>query len=277
MLIRILPAFLCFFFSASFFCGAAESQNNAHCPSLADIKKRGKLLVGTYTDDPYFSYKNSSTQQLEGFDIDMAHAIAQELLSDPNKIEFVSVSPQNRMTYLQTGNVDLVLAELSITKEREKQIDFSDVYYIAGQSILVKANGPFDTLYDLKGKTIGILQGTTNEENVKEVLPNSKYVFFKTLNDGFNALREGKIQGLSIDDVLLLGVKANAPSFFQDFRFIGGEYSLESYGIAVKKGCGELLQAINQALKNIKQDGRWQQIYDKNIGRVSQVSAHPPM
>ncbi len=255
---------------------SADAESDSTCATLSSILSRGRLLVGTYNDDPYFSYMNPKTFQLEGFDIDLSHALAKELLGDENKVEFVIVHPQNRLILLQEGKVDIVLAELSITKERQTQVDFSDVYYIAGQSLLVLANSAFNSLADLRNQTVGILSGTTNTTITTKFLPDATIARFDSLSAGFQALRQGQIQAFSIDDVMLLGLRENAPNYLQDYRFIGGELALESYGIAMKKGCKELQHTINRALGRIKKDGRWQKIYNHNIGQVSKVSARPP-
>jgi putative glutamine transport system substrate-binding protein len=252
---------------------AAES---IACPNLATIKERGKLIVGTYGDDPYFSYRNPQTQQLEGFDVDIARAIAKRIMGSPTKVDFVTLSPEERISYLQDGRVDIVVAELSITKDRKDFIAFSDIYYIAGQSIMIKADSPYQTVDDLEYKTVGVMKGTTNATNIQRLLPDAKLAFFDNLASGLEALQQDQIAAFSMDDVLLVGLKSDSQNFFKAFRFIGGEISLESYGIGMMKDCQGLLDAINSALKDIKKSGEWQRIYDKNIGIVTQISAKPP-
>lgn len=269
----LLILFLCF---NALIIGIEADTNRAKCHSLADIKSRGKLLVGIYNDDPYFSFMNPQTLQLEGFDVDVAHAIARELVGDPDKIEFAIVDSNNRLEALMKGKVDLVIAELSMTDKRREMVDFSDVYYVAGQSVLVNADSSYHVLSDLSGKVVGALAGSTNAEHVKKVLPDSKFVYFQNLSAGFQALRQQQIQAFCIDDVLLLALRDDSKRVLKDYRFIGGEISWESYGIAVNKGCTELLDAVNLAIRKIKSDGRWQKIYDANIGKISHVSARPP-
>lgn len=264
----------CYFF----FCAiilSAENSDSA-CTALADIQKKGKLVIGTYNDVPYFSFLNPFTYQLEGFDIDLAHALAQEILGDPNKVQFVAVVPEERVPFIEKGKVDLVIAQMSVNKERSQKVFFSDVYYIAGQSLLVKANSSFRTPDDLSYKSVGVLKGTTNISKLKEKIPNPKLVYFDTSSSALQALSQEQIHALYFDDVLLSASKTNSHNFLEGYRFIGGEIFLEAYAIAVKYGCSELLHAVNRALIKIKSDGRWQTFYDKNIGFVSGVSARPP-
>ncbi|MEI8366514.1 MAG: transporter substrate-binding domain-containing protein [Parachlamydiaceae bacterium] len=275
-LLILFFATLCFGFSASAL-AAEVGAKYKKCNSIADIKERGKLLVGIYNDDPYFSFINPLTYQLEGFDVDVARAIAQEIMGNANKIEFVIVDSTDRLNALELGQVDLVIAELSMTEKRRATVDFSDVYYVAGQSVLVNADSSYQSLKDLKGKPVGALAGSTNAEHLRKALPDSTFVYFQTLSSGFQALRQQQIQAFCIDDVLLLALRDDSKRVLKDYRFIGGEILWESYGIAARKGCVELVDAVNQALKKIKSDGRWQQIYDANIGKISHVSASPPM
>ena len=260
-----------------FSCCVTAAEPEGKCHSVAEIKARGKLLVGIYNDDPYFSYIKPHTYELVGFDVDIAHALAQEIMGDPNKIEFVIVDSEDRIATLLEGKVDLIIAELSITNKRREMVDFSDVYYVAGQSVLVNSDSPYGVLKDLEGKNVGALSGTTNAIHAANALPGAKFVYFSNLSSGFQALRQGQIQAFCIDDVLLLALRSDSNGVLKGYRVIGGEISWESYGIAVTKGCTEFLNAINQAIAKIKKDGRWQQIYDRNIGSVSAVSARPPV
>lgn len=253
----------------------ATSDSTARCRPLSEIKS-GKLRIGVYNDDPYFSYVDPDTKKLAGFDADMARALTQEIMGDADKADFVIIDSEKRLEVLRDSKADMVIAELSMTDNRRDVVDFSDIYYVAGQSILVNVDSPFYSLEDLRGQTIGAAIGTTNEKHVKALFPNSKFIFFPSLSSGFQALKNRTIQALCIDDVMLIALKTHPQRILLDYRFVGGEISWENYGIAVNKGCYELLEAINQALKKIKADGRWQQIYDRNIGSVSRVSAGPP-
>lgn len=248
------------------------------CPTLEEIKKRGRLIIGTYEDEPYFSYFNSVTNKLEGFDIDLAEELAQEILGDSKKVEFLILTPKNRIPFLQQGKVDLILAELTINDERKKLVDFSKIYYMAGQSILVKVNSPIQSLEELnKERVIGVVSGSTNALNIKKALPKASLAFFESIAQAFEALTNGQVDAMGIDDVMLFALKKNNQEFLRGYKFIGGEISWEAYGIGIKKGCGDLLKAVNEALQTIESDGRWERIYDTHIKPVSHVSAKPPL
>ncbi len=272
----ILKQIVLGFFLLFLFFILTSADNPETCQSTLLIKKRGKLIVGTYNDDPYFSYLNPKTYQLQGFDIDLAHAITHEMLGDKSKVEFIIINASNRISYLQERKVDLILAEMTINKERQQLVDFSDIYYMAGQSLLVKNDQPFHSLNDLENKNIGVISDSTNVDSVKHALPKAEIHLFNSLSSGFQALAQDQIQALCIDDVLLFALKGEDNNYIEGYRFVGGEISWEPYGIAVKRGCKDLLRNVNKILQKIKDDGRWQQIYDKNIKQVSNISARPP-
>lgn len=110
--------------------------------SLDAIKKRGTIKIGVKADAPPFGYLDLKTNQPIGFDVDIARAIAKRVLGDASKVELIIVKSDNRIPLVQNGDIDLFLATATINPDRMKQIDFSDVYYKAGQSLLVKKGSP---------------------------------------------------------------------------------------------------------------------------------------
>src|SRR5262249_4447214 len=116
------------------------------------IKKRDKLIVGVKFDVPTFGLKNPRTNQVEGFDADIGRELAKTLLGDAGKIEFIEALSSNRIPFLLEDKVDIVLSTMTITEDRKKDVDFSEPYYVAGQSILVPKGSPIKGIGDVKGK-----------------------------------------------------------------------------------------------------------------------------
>ena len=100
------------------------------------IKARDKIIVGVKYDTKPFGFIDSN-QKISGFDIDLAHLIAKSLLDDQNKVEFVQVTPQNRILALNYCQIDMVIATLTVTEQRQQVVEFSRPYYIAVQTIMV--------------------------------------------------------------------------------------------------------------------------------------------
>ena len=124
--------------------GAAAAQAP---DSLASIKARGKLLAGVKYDTPPFGYLDKDNKPV-GFDLDLVSKIAGKI---GVPVEFVSVTSTTRIPMLVSGNVDLVAASMTHTRERDRTIDFSITYYTGGQSLLVSASSPITGIADLGG------------------------------------------------------------------------------------------------------------------------------
>jgi aspartate/glutamate/glutamine transport system substrate-binding protein len=240
---------------------------------LDTIKQRGKLVVGVKYDTRLFGYNNPQTKQIEGIDADIARELAKGLLGDASKIELVEAVSANRIPFLQQDKVDLILSTMTITEERKGQIDFSDVYYVAGQSILVPSNSTITGVADLNGKTVTSVQGTTSEKNITDKAPSAQKLLFKTHAECFEALKNGQADAYSTDDIILLGWASTEPG---KFKLVGGQFTTENYGIGIKKGRTELQSYVNGTLAAMKADGRWKAIYDKHIKPITGSSAEPP-
>lgn len=126
--------------------GNAAGGAAADSAAIAKIKERGKLLVGVKFDTRLFGLKDPASGNVEGFDIDISKAIAKKILGDENAIELKEVTSKTRIPMLNNGEIDMVVATMTITEDRKKEVDFSDVYFQAGQSLLVKKGSPITGL-----------------------------------------------------------------------------------------------------------------------------------
>jgi putative glutamine transport system substrate-binding protein len=239
-------------------CGSKSSAG-----TLGDIKKRGKLVVGVKYDTMLFGLKNTSNGQVEGFDIDIAKQIAKKLVGDENKIELKEVTSKTRMPMLTNGEIDMIIATMTINEKRKKEVDFSDVYFMAGQSLLVKKGSPIKGIADLKKgtKVLGV-KGSTSVVNIREKAPDASVLEFENYQDAFTALKAGKGDALTTDNSILIGMTKQDPGY----ELVGGTFTEEPYGIAIKKGETELVNAVNDVLKSLKSSGEYDKIYEKWIG-----------
>ncbi len=240
---------------------------------IPDIKSRGKLRVGVKFDQRLFGLNNPLTRQVEGLDADIAREIAKDLLGGADKIDFVEAISANRIPFLQEDKVDFVIATMTITEQRRQTIDFSDVYYVAGQSLLVPTGSPIKSVKDLEDKTVATVQGSTSEKELMKQAPKCKPLLLKAYSECFTALQNGQVDAMTTDDIILMGLRVAAP---EKFELVGGQFTTEPYGIGVKKGRPDLLEFINAELRKMKTDGRWKAIYDKHLKAVSGSSAEPP-
>ncbi|MGG6440863.1 glutamate ABC transporter substrate-binding protein [Saccharococcus caldoxylosilyticus] len=247
--------------------GAKSTETSAGTNTLEKIKKRGKLIVGVKYDLNLFGLKNPETGKVEGFDIDIAKGLAKKILGDENKIELKEVTSKTRIPMLNNGEIDAIIATMTITEERKKEVDFSDVYFMAGQSLLVKKDSKINSVKDLKkGMTVLTAKGSTSAQNIRKVAPQVNVLEFENYAEAFTALKAGQGDALTTDNALLWGMAKQDPNY----RVLDETFTEEPYGIAVRKGDKELLQVINEYLKEIKENGEYDKIYEKWIGKKPQ-------
>jgi ABC-type amino acid transport substrate-binding protein len=243
---------------------------------LAKVVQRGRLVAGVKQDQPLFGYLDPRTNKLEGFDVDVVKEVAKALFNDPSesRLELKPVTSASRIPLLQEGGIDLIAATMTITEERRQQIDFSDVYYLAGQSLLVKKDSPTARIQDLDkaDKTICSATGSTSEQNISKFAPGAQKVLFPGYADCVTALQQGRADAVSTDDIILAGFAAQDPGL----KLVGGQFTQEPYGLGVHKSSTGLLELVNGVLRTLKANGRWKAIYTQWLGSIGPAPA-PPM
>ncbi len=257
--------------------GAGGAQATAAGPaadtSLAAIKQRGKLIVGVKYDQPGFGFLNPETNKVEGFDVDMTRAVAQKIFGNADAVELKESVSKNRIPYLEQGVVDVVFATMTANEERANQIDFSDCYYVAGQSLLVPTNSDITGVDKLVGKTVGTVKGSTSEKNIREKAPEAKVELFDTYAEAVQAMQSARVDVVTTDDIILYGFQKQNPD---KFKVVGGQFTQEPYSAGVKKGNAELLNEVNAAIRDLKQSGTWAEMYKKWISDDGGGPPPPP-
>lgn len=245
--------------------GAGDGNPDAEAEStlLDTIKSRGKLVVGVKYDTKLFGLKNPANNEVEGFDVDIAKALAKSILGDETKIELKEVTSKTRIPMLDNNEIDLIVATMTITEERKEQVDFSEVYFKAGQSLLVKKGSPIKSIDDVtKGTKVLAVKGSTSVDNIVERAPDATVLEFDNYQDAFAALKAGQGDVLTTDNAILYGMMAQDDGY----EVVGEPFTDEPYGIAIKKGETELVDAVNAGLAAIKESGEYNEIYKRWIG-----------
>ncbi len=242
---------------------AASPEAKIDSKTIDAIKKRGKLVAGVKFDTNLFGLKNPSTGKVEGFDIDIAKAIAKKILGDENKLELKEVTSKTRIPMLQNGEIDLIIATMTITEERKQQVEFSDIYFMAGQSILVKKGSPLKSVADLKkGDKVLAVKGSTSATNIRQKVPDATILEFENYQDAFTALKAGQGVALTTDNAILFGMmKQDA-----NYEVVGGTFTDEPYGIAMPKGDTGFAGVVNQLLGDMKKSGDYDKLYESWMG-----------
>jgi putative glutamine transport system substrate-binding protein len=239
---------------------------------LRKIQDRGKIIIGVKYDVPLFGYLNPQTNQVEGFDVEIGKAITEKIFGDPTKVEWKQAVSKDRIPFLQQDVVDLVISTMTITEDRKKEIDFSDVYYMAGQSLLVPKDSPITSINDLAGKKVCSAKGSTSEKNIREKAPKAEVVLFDSYSECVTAMNNKRVDAVTTDDIILMGFASQD----KNLKLVGGQFTQEPYGIGIKKGNPDMVELVNNVLKELKTSGRWAAIFKKEIGDKAGVPVPEP-
>jgi polar amino acid transport system substrate-binding protein len=232
-------------------CGSSNSSTSGGGGSGGE-----KLTVGSDVPYPPFEEFGSSKSEFKGFDIELMEAIGEKT---GHEIEFQDTSFETIFRDVNQGKFDAVISAATITEEREKEVDFSNPYYLSEQAILVKEGSSIKGLSDLAGKTVGAQQGTTGLELGKEKAEAGELRPYPEGPDAINALKAGTVEAVIIDTP----VAEHAVEQTGGIEIAENVPTEEDYGIAVAQGNTELLEEINQGLKEVEEDGTYAKIYEK--------------
>lgn len=244
-------------------CGQAAAD--VDIADRIETQEEPQLTWGVKADTNLFGFYNISAGQIEGFDIDIAKALTEEMTDGQGVAEFVEVTSKTRIPLLKSGKIDGILATMTITEEREKEVDFSDVYFNGGQSLLVHEDSELNGIDDLTSEdTVLAIKGSSSTQNMRELAPQVEVLDLENYSEGFVALQSGQGEALTTDDAILLGMIDQNP----DYRLAGESFTEEPYGIAINKGQHAFHEMLEEALDTIQGNGVYDDIYDKWFGDI---------
>ena len=233
-----------------------------------------KIVIGTKFDQPGLGLKNPDGT-MSGFDVDVAKYVANQHGYNEDQIEWKESPSSQRETLIQNDQVKYIVATYSITDKRKEKVDFAGPYLITGQSLLVKADnsaitGP-ESLQD--NKKLCSVTGSTPAQRIKDKYPGVQLQQYDTYSACVEALKNGAIDAVTTDEVILAGYAAQSPGVF---KIVGKPFSEERYGIGLKKDDAELRTKINDALESMEKDGAWKAAFDKNLDPAGITAPAPP-
>ncbi|MBQ8635264.1 transporter substrate-binding domain-containing protein [bacterium] len=243
---KYIVLLLIFLFSFFLFgCGKKEKELD----DLGEIKKRGYLIVGVKTDSPPFGFYNKD-KKLVGMDIDIAKEIASHVFGEdvPGNVKFVGVNAQNRISKLNSKEVDILVATMSVNEKRKLVLDFSTPYFVANQKIMIRKTSKISHLqYFNKNGRLAVVMGTTGEKVARLVAPNANLVGTNSYIEAYNLLVNKKVDAILGDDCILAGFRT------KNLKIVNKTYSREFYAVALRKGAKskELLNRVNSAITAI--------------------------
>ncbi|SEK33723.1 amino acid ABC transporter substrate-binding protein, PAAT family [Roseovarius nanhaiticus] len=228
------------------------------------VAAQDTLRIGVEGAYPPFSSKEADGT-LVGFDIEIAQALCAEM---QRECELVEQEWDGMIPALKARKFDAIVASMSITEERKRQIDFSDKYYQTPARIVAPKDADFEgTPEGLAGKRIGVQRGATHQCYAEKTFPDAEIVLYGTQEEVFRDLALGRID-VQLSDSMIAQEAFLAKEEGADYAFLGGDHNdLECYGegvgIAVRQGEEELKQALSDAILAIREDGTYAQINDK--------------
>ena len=250
--LRIAGAFVLALTLVAAACGDSGTDTGAF-----NLVSSGTLTV--CTDSPYPPMEFEQDGEFTGFDIELMRAIADDLGLDLS-VTNSGFDPITSGLAMESGDCDIAAASITITAEREANIDFSDPYFSGDQSLLVHEGAGFDDLAAFDGENLGVQSGTTGEIYANENAPEANIISYENPGDLLTALAAGEVDGV-LQDIVVNGDAA----LNDDNLTIAETYPTdEFYGLAVKEeGSEALLTAVNEALAKLTDDGTYDQIYDQ--------------
>ncbi len=232
--------------------------------TMAAIQQRGYLIAGVDQGTYLFGYLNPKTNTLEGFDIDMVHAIAQAIFGDPNKVQFRAITSAQRIPSLTNADgapqVDVVVRTMTIDCQREQSVFFSTVYYNAEQRVLVNKGSGITDIDQLGGKKVCAAVGSDSLAHIAAVSTHPIPVAAQDWPDCLVMLEQGQVSAVSTDDTILAGMAAQDPNT----EVVGPGFYAEPYGIAMRKGSPDFVKFVNGVLNQVRAPGGvWDSSYAK--------------
>lgn len=237
---------------------------------MEKIQKRGRLILGTSQDTLLFSSRNAFTGKVEGFDVDMGRQIAQAIFGDPNKIQIKVIAYDQRVPLAASGAVDLVADTMTMNCARWKDVNFSTVYYDAGQKVLVSSDSTAKSIDDLGGKKVCAAFGSTSLDNIAKVAAKPVPVGRPGFADCLVAFQQNEVDAISTDDTILVGLAAQDPYA----KVVGPRFTEEPYGMAMPKD-DQFTRFVNGVLEKNRENGTWKSTYAKWLGDFGPAPAPP--
>ncbi|WP_019639949.1 cysteine ABC transporter substrate-binding protein [Paenibacillus fonticola] len=248
-------------------CGlGGGNASSAKFNSIEQIKKNDKIKIGVFADKPPFGYVDEHGEN-QGFDVYIAKRFAKDLLGDEGKVEFVLVDAASRVAYLESNKVDIIMANFTVTEERQEKVDFAHPYMKLSFGIVSPDSAPITSIDQLKegGKKLIVAKGTTAETYFTKNHPDIELLKFDQYTEIFAALKDGRGAAIANDNTELIAWAKSNPGFTVTIPAFGGQ---DTIAPAVAKGNKELLDWINNELAALGEEQFIHQAYQETLNSV---------
>jgi len=235
----------------------AQTASEGLNPTLANIKKNGTVRLGYRESSPPFSFLDHSNRPI-GYSLELCEAIVEEIATEVDnadlKVEYVKVTSDDRIQAVLDNKIDLECGSTTANAERSKQVAFSPLMFVAGTKLMVPKAAPISAVTDMKGKTVVVTKGTTNEQAMHNA--NKKFSLGMNIvtspdhEQSYQTLVDGKADAFATDDILLYGLIARHKAQGQ-FKVVGDYLSYDPYGIMFRKGEPQLTAVVDRTFRKL--------------------------
>lgn len=244
--------------------GAEDTGKKAQARTLDEIKEDGKIKIGVFSDKNPFGYVDENGE-VQGYDVYFAKRIGKDLLGSEDAVEFVYVEAANRVEYLESAKVDIILANFTVTDERAEKVDFALPYMKVSLGIVSPDANEITDVEQLNGKTLIVVKGTTAETYFGENYPDINLLKFDEYQEAYDALLDGRGDAFSTDNTEVLAWALQNPGFTVGVESVG---SSDSIAPAVQKGNTDLLNWINDEIKGLADEEFFHKDFEETLAPV---------
>ncbi|MEE1990872.1 ABC transporter substrate-binding protein [Pseudomonas syringae pv. syringae] len=232
-----------------------------HADQLSDVMSKKSLSCGVYADVPPFSAPDPETRELVGMDVDLCKALAKHMGVE---LELKPLSVEARIPEVKMGRVDVIFANLAYTKSRAEQIQFSDPYYIAKETLVVRAANADQPKSFFKGKRISSTKGSTSEQSIR--MADATPVTFQDTGSAYMALQQNKVVGLVTNTMTAIKLVGQAKAGGVELAIAKEPMALEPIGAGMRQGEPAFLAKVNESLRAMETAGEIDAIWAHWIG-----------
>jgi len=228
-------------------CDKNTDKASVNYRSVEQIKDSGSINIGVFSDKYPFGYVNAQGE-ISGYDVYFAKRIGADLLGDEAKVNFVYLDAASRVSYLETGKVDITLANFTVTKERAEKVDFALPYMKVALGVVSPTNKNITAVDQLKGKTLIVVKGTTAETYFTKNYPEIKLLKFDEYQEAYDALLDKRGDAFSTDNTEVLAWAIKNKGFTVGIDSLG---NTDTIAPAVAKGNLGLKNWIDNEIKSL--------------------------
>ncbi|AGF57636.1 polar amino acid transport system substrate-binding protein [Clostridium saccharoperbutylacetonicum] len=241
-----------------------SNSSTTSSSSIDEIKKRGTIKIGVFSDKAPFGYVDSNGKN-QGFDVYIAKRFAKDLLGDESKVEFVLVDAASRVSYLESKKVDIIMANFTVTDERKQKVDFTNPYMKVSLGVVSPDGAKITSEDQLKGKKIIVAKGTTAETYMTKNHPDVDLVKYEQYSEIFQALKDKRGDAILSDNTEVIAWAKENPGFTVGIASLG---SADTIAPAVTKGNTELRDWVNTELETLGKENFIHKAYDETLKSV---------